>query len=165
MHILFQSSLAFMTLASVSSRMGARSMIYKHILFTMTEGAANLIEYHCYDTVEQHCYDVNCDRYKYLLKYVFLEVFFIFSYCVCLTCPVDGQCQTKSIIYQSTVTRHDNNKEETYVGLTENTFKSRYDGHTCSFRKKIQKIQHSTKQLHMDPQRQQHRLHHQMEDS
>ena len=30
---------------------------------------------------------------------------------------------------------------------------------------KIQKIQHSTEQLHMDPQRQQHRLHHQMEDS
>ena len=40
------------------------------------------------------------------------------------TCPLDGQCQTKSIIYQATVTRHDNNKEETYVGLTENTFKS-----------------------------------------
>ena len=34
------------------------------------------------------------------------------------------------------MTRHDNNKEETYVGLTENTFKTRYDGHTCSFRDK-----------------------------
>ena len=52
------------------------------------------------------------------------------------TCPLDGQCQTKSIIHQATVTRHDNNKEETYVGLTENTFKTRYDGHTCSFRDK-----------------------------
>ena len=29
------------------------------------------------------------------------------------TCSLDGQCQTKSIIYQATVTRHDNNKEET----------------------------------------------------
>ena len=52
------------------------------------------------------------------------------------TCPLDGQCQTESIIYQATVTRHDNNKEETYVGLTENTFKTRYNGHTCSFRDK-----------------------------
>ena len=33
MHILFQGSLAFMTYASVSSRMGGRSMFYKHLLF------------------------------------------------------------------------------------------------------------------------------------
>ena len=38
-------------------------------------------------------------------------------------CPLDGQWQTKSIIYQVTVTRHDNNKEGTYIGLRENTFK------------------------------------------
>ena len=31
-------------------------------------------------------------------------------------------------------TRHDNNKEESYIGLTDNTFKTRYNGHTSSFR-------------------------------
>jgi hypothetical protein len=28
----------------------------------------------------------------------------------------------------------DNNKDETYIGLTDNTFKTRYNGHNCSFR-------------------------------
>ena len=49
-------------------------------------------------------------------------------------CPLEGNCLTKGVIYQATVTRVDNNKEETYVGLTENNFKTRYNGHICSFR-------------------------------
>ena len=48
--------------------------------------------------------------------------------------PFDGQCLTKGLIYQSTVKRLDNKNEETYIGLTDNTFKTRYNGHTCSFR-------------------------------
>ena len=35
------------------------------------------------------------------------------------TCPADKKCQTSSLIYQATVTRHDNNKDETYIGLTD----------------------------------------------
>ena len=50
------------------------------------------------------------------------------------TCPLDGKCQTSGIIYQAIVTREDNRKEETYIGLTENTFKTRYNNHTHSFR-------------------------------
>ena len=50
------------------------------------------------------------------------------------TCPLDGKCLTAGIIYQATVKRQDNQKEETYIGLTENSFKTRYNGHTCSFR-------------------------------
>ena len=42
--------------------------------------------------------------------------------------------QTSSLIYQATVTRHDHNKEESYIGLTDNTFKTPYNGHTGSFR-------------------------------
>ena len=49
-------------------------------------------------------------------------------------CPVNQKCQTSSLIYQAKVTRHDNNKEESYIGLTDNTFKTRYNGHTSSFR-------------------------------
>ena len=48
-------------------------------------------------------------------------------------CPVNQKCQTSILIHQATVTRHDNNKEESYIGLTDNTFKARYNGHTSSF--------------------------------
>ena len=49
------------------------------------------------------------------------------------TCSLDGKCLTTGIIYQATVTREDNGKEDTYIGLTDNTFKTRYNGHTSSF--------------------------------
>ena len=49
-------------------------------------------------------------------------------------CPLKGKCQTKGIVYQATVTNEDNNTKETYVGLTEGTFKTRYRNHTSSFR-------------------------------
>ena len=38
------------------------------------------------------------------------------------------------LIYQATVKQDDNNKEETYIGLTENKFKIRYGNHKHSFR-------------------------------
>ena len=43
-------------------------------------------------------------------------------------------CLQSSVIYQATVTRKDNNTTETYIGLTENDFKTRYRNHTASFR-------------------------------
>ena len=49
------------------------------------------------------------------------------------SCPLSGKCLTKELIYQATVTRKDNMKHETYVGLTENTFKTRYSNHISSF--------------------------------
>ena len=48
-------------------------------------------------------------------------------------CPLDKQCLTESIVYQATVTRQDILKEETYIGLTENTFKTRYNAYTSSY--------------------------------
>ena len=50
------------------------------------------------------------------------------------TCPLEGNCLLSSVIYQATVTRNDNNTTETYIGLTENDFKTRYRNHTASFR-------------------------------
>ena len=49
------------------------------------------------------------------------------------SCPVEKKCLTKGVIYQATVTRNDNSERETYIGLTENTFKERYTGHKSSF--------------------------------
>ena len=50
------------------------------------------------------------------------------------TCPLDGQCLNSGIIYQAAVTRQGNKREENYTGLTDNTFKTRYNAHTSSFR-------------------------------
>ena len=39
-------------------------------------------------------------------------------------CPLSGNCQASSIIYQATVKANDNSHPQTYVGLTENKFKA-----------------------------------------
>ena len=49
-------------------------------------------------------------------------------------CPLQNNCLTSSVVYQATVTRQDNSKAETYIGLTENTFKTRYNAHISSFK-------------------------------
>ena len=49
-------------------------------------------------------------------------------------CPLDGNCLTTGIVYQAIVTREDNQKQETYIGLTDTSFKTRFNAHTCSFR-------------------------------
>ena len=54
------------------------------------------------------------------------------------TCPLGDKCLEKNIIYQADVTcKDENNKKmnkKIYYGLTERTFKARYNEHTCSFR-------------------------------
>ena len=55
-------------------------------------------------------------------------------------CPVDQKCQTSNLFYHAMVTRHDNNNDESYIGLTDNTFKTRYNGHTNNFRNEKYRI-------------------------
>ena len=50
------------------------------------------------------------------------------------TCPLDEHCLVTGVIYQATVTRLDNDKEETYVGLTAGNFKTRFNLHTSNLR-------------------------------
>ena len=47
---------------------------------------------------------------------------------------MEGACTTKGVIYQATVTRADNGKQETYTGLTSRRFKDRYYEHTGDFK-------------------------------
>ena len=49
-------------------------------------------------------------------------------------CPLKGQCLRESIIYQATVTTYESNCKETYIGLTKNTFKERFNGHKTTFK-------------------------------
>ena len=46
-------------------------------------------------------------------------------------------------LYQATVTI-DNTVTATYFGCTEDTFKTRYNGHQSNFRSKVKKTQHAT---------------------
>ena len=46
------------------------------------------------------------------------------------SCPLDGKCL--SVVYMATL-RTENEKHH-YIGMTEGTFKERYNGHTSSFR-------------------------------
>ena len=46
-------------------------------------------------------------------------------------CPVGGQCLKSGVIYQAEV-KSDNNKIETYIGLSENSFKDRLTKHRKS---------------------------------
>ena len=48
-------------------------------------------------------------------------------------CPMSKNCLAKSVIYQATVTTSDKRPTQTYVGLTENEFKTRYTNHKASF--------------------------------
>ena len=48
-------------------------------------------------------------------------------------CPLDGNCLTDSVIYKATVSDEQGGCE-TYIGLTEGTFKDRYTAHKSSFK-------------------------------
>ena len=47
-------------------------------------------------------------------------------------CPLDEKCLTENVIYQATVESEEG--KETYIGLTGNTFKTRFRNHAASFR-------------------------------
>jgi len=44
-------------------------------------------------------------------------------------CPLNGKYLCKDLIYQATVTRHDKNSSQSYIGLCLTTFKSRFNNH------------------------------------
>ena len=48
-------------------------------------------------------------------------------------CPINGNCLQKSVIYQATVTNKNDVSKETYIGLTKNEFKERFNGHKPTF--------------------------------
>ena len=49
-------------------------------------------------------------------------------------CPMAGHCLKSSVAYQATVATNDNRPVQTYVGLTGNSFKTRFANHKSSFR-------------------------------
>ena len=50
------------------------------------------------------------------------------------SCPLDGKCLTQCVEYKAAVTETTPNNQETYIGLTENEFKTRFNLHKSSFK-------------------------------
>lgn len=55
-------------------------------------------------------------------------------------CPLAGNCLKQSVVYQATVATEDNRPDQTYVGLTENSFKTRFTNHKASFNHPSKKL-------------------------
>ena len=49
-------------------------------------------------------------------------------------CPLKGKCLTDNVVYRAIVTIKDEPNTEDYVGITGNTFKTRFNQHNCDFR-------------------------------
>ena len=68
-------------------------------------------------------------------------------------CPLKGNCQETSIIYNAKVTpKSDTNKSNTYIGLTEHAFKKQFSSHMFHQTSKIRK-QHRAFQTHLKSKR------------
>ena len=52
------------------------------------------------------------------------------------TCPLRGNCLTKSILYEATVTSSKCTEERVYLGITGGSFKDRFRNHVKSFNSK-----------------------------
>ena len=51
------------------------------------------------------------------------------------SCPVQGSCKTKAVVYKAAVTETVSGKKETYCGLTCREFKVRFNEHNNDMRK------------------------------
>ena len=49
-------------------------------------------------------------------------------------CPLQRNCLEAGVVYQATVTETDSDSKKTYIGLTKNSFKTRYTQHKSSFK-------------------------------
>ena len=62
-------------------------------------------------------------------------------------CPLNGKCLTDKVVYRAAVKLNDEPKIEDYVGITGNSFKTRYNQHKSSF--KQNNIQSTTLSQHV----------------
>ena len=53
-------------------------------------------------------------------------------------CPIGGECLKTAVVYEATLQTE--NSQFQYIGLTEHTFKRRYNAHTSSFRHESQRL-------------------------
>ena len=78
-----------------------------------------------------------------------------------ISCPLDGKCLTRCVVYKATVTETTSNNQETYIGLTENEFKTRFNLHKSSFKLEHKRTSTTLGEHVLKLKKQKHQLHHQ----
>ena len=70
--------------------------------------------------------------------HIYIYIYITFSFYVVVNTHththVYSNCLQKGVVYQATVTQTNTMREDIYIGITENEFKTRYNQHTSSFR-------------------------------
>ena len=77
-------------------------------------------------------------------------------------CPLPGKCTSQNIVYQATVTSQ--NEEKIYVGLTSNTFKTRYSTQKQLYSSR-EKTPNRAQHTHLEIKRQKHTPFYQLENN
>ena len=79
------------------------------------------------------------------------------------SCPPDGKCLTKCVVYKSTVTETTSYSQATYIGRTEHEFKTRFNLHKSSFKLEHKRTS-TTLSEHVWKFKKKHQLQNQMGD-
>ncbi|GFS20219.1 LOW QUALITY PROTEIN: hypothetical protein ElyMa_001564700 [Elysia marginata] len=70
------------------------------------------------------------------------------------SCPLQGKCLEQSLVYQAAVSETNTNKIDTYIGITENTFKTRFNQHTyVKLQTTPQKVGHGSQRTRVETKR------------
>ncbi|GFR84930.1 hypothetical protein ElyMa_006014600 [Elysia marginata] len=68
-------------------------------------------------------------------------------------CLPDTKCLTECTVFKATVTQPAANKKDHYIGLTDNSFQTRYNLHKSSVQLEHKKIFNRAKQIHLEIQK------------
>ena len=91
------------------------------------------VRYSCLPNVKQ---TISNDNHRLLQLHRMKESTQDSKLCNCRqksSCPLDDKCLTKCVVYKATITKTTSNNQETYIELTENEFKTRFNLHKSSF--------------------------------
>ena len=72
-----------------------------------------------------------CFKFKFGLVFWYIYIYIYILFKNHKSSPLEGECLTKEIVYQATITTKDTT--ETYIGLTASEFKTRWRNHKTSF--------------------------------
>ena len=98
----------------------------KHSSITTPRNVVSFINRHNRKTLNKHTRQTNLTNTDLIRQ------------CICRqtnTCPAEGKCLTKGVVYQAEVST-DDNKPVKYIRVTADNFKTRYRNHTKSFTNK-----------------------------
>ena len=79
-------------------------------------------------------------------------------------CPPDRKCLTKCVVCKATVTKTNSNTQETYIQLTENELKTRFNLHKSSFKLEHKRTTTTLSDHIWELKKKQSRFQHQMGD-